>query len=610
MTLWKSTPILWLAWLLCAPPGWAQDRAASLDNSRRIRDLLRAGTLYLSLEDALALAIENNLDVELQRAGLRQGETELRRAEGGGTVRGLGYTLAEAPAGVGGPVSPLETNRAVAGNATNGTTVSANALELGALGAPQVNYSVQGTLAQSSGTAVPVFDPAVTGLWNWSHQTTPQPSYSTYGANTLVANATQANAGVQQGFATGAQASLSFANLHQSLNSLTTGYNPFTGSSLAFTVTQPLVRGYGAGLNRRYIRIAANERRIASLLFRQQLILTVYGVIRLYTDFVALYEDVKVKQEAVALAERLLSDTQAQVDEGALAPIELSRANAQLFSTRQDLINSRGLLAEQEAILRNVLTRAGDPDVESANLIPTDALTIPAQDEVRPVQDLVAEALAHRPDLGQARLQVENSTIALEGARSATRPEIDLVGTLQNSGLAGAATGYGLNPNPAFIGGYGSVLGQILAHDYPTYAIGLQVTLPIHNRIAEADLARDELQIKQTQIRVQQLQNQARLEVEDALIAMRRARASYEAAVEARKYQQESLDAEQTKFEVGASTVFFVNQYESQLAQAKSAEVVALSSYGKARAALQRATGTILDAHNVSVESAVKGTVK
>jgi outer membrane protein TolC len=610
MTMWKSIPIFSLAFLLWAPPGCAQSRAASLDNSRRIRDLLRAGTLYLSLEDALALAIENNLDVELQRAGLRQGETELRRAQGGGVVRGLGYTLAEAPAGVGGPVSPLVTNRAVAGNATNGTTVAANALELGALGAPLVNYSVQGSVPQSSGTAVPVLDPSVTGLWNWSHQTTPETSFQSYDANTLVANAVQANAGVQQGFSTGAQAALSFNNLHQSLNSLTTGYNPFTGSSLAFTVTQPLLRGFGVGLNRRYIRIAANERKIASLLFQQQLILTVYGVIRLYTDFVALYEDVKVKQEAVALAEKLLSDTRAQVDEGALAPIELSRANAQLFSTRQDLINSRGLLQEQEAILKNVLTRAGDPDVQSAPVIPTDTLTIPAQDEVRPIQDLVADALAHRPDLSQATLQVDNSNIALEGARSATRPEVDLVGVLQNNGLAGPGTGYVVNPNPSFVGGYGSVLGQILAHDYPTYGIGLQVTLPIHNRIAESDLARDELQVKQSEIRVRQLQNQARLEVEDAVIAMRRARASYEAAVEASKYQQESLEAEQTKFEAGASTVFFVNQYENQVAQAKSAEVVARSSYVKARAALQRATGTILDENRVEVEAAVKGTVR
>jgi outer membrane protein TolC len=608
--MWKSTLSLLLAFFLCVSPAMPRDRAVSFDNSRRIRELLRAGSLYLSLEDALALAIENNLDVELQRFTLPQADSELLRAQGGGAVRGLGYTLAEVPAGVGGPVSPLVTNRAVTGNATNGTSVSANALELGVLGAQQVNYSVQGAVPQSNGTTVPVFDPAVVGQLNWSHTTTPENSYQSNLANTLVSNAVQANAGLQQGFATGAQASLSFTNLHQSLNALTTNYNPFTGSSLALNFTQPLLRGFGIRLNQRYIRIAGNERKIGSLLFRQQLILTVYGVVRLYTDFVALYEDVKVKQEAVALAERLLSDTQAQVDEGALAKIELSRANAQLFSTRQDLINSRGLMEEQEAILKNVLTRSDDADVRSAHVVPTDALTIPDKDEVRPIQDLISDAMANRPDLGQARLQVDNSNIALEGARNLTRPEIDLVGTLQNNGLAGPLTGLPNDPNPAFVGGYGSVLGQILAHDYPTYGIGLQVTLPIHNRIAEADLARDELQLKQSQIRVQQLQNQARLEVEDALIAMRRSRASYDAAVEARNYQQESLDAERTKFEVGASTVFFVNQYESQLVQAKSAEVVAKSAYVKAKAALQRATGTILGDNNVSIDAAVKGTMK
>jgi outer membrane protein TolC len=151
------------------------------------------------------------------------------------------------------------------------------------------------------------------------------------------------------------------------------------------------------------------------------------------------------------------------------------------------------------------------------------------------------------------------------------------------------------------------VLDQVLARKYPTYGIGLQMTLPVHNRIAEADLARDELQVKQSQIRLRQIENQARLEVEDALIAMGRARSSYEAAVESRKLQEESLAAEQAKFEVGASTSFFVIQYESLLAQARSTEVAAMSSYVKARAALERATGTILDQNRISLDAAVKG---
>jgi outer membrane protein len=582
-------------------------RTVSLDNSQRIHDLLRAGTINLSLRDALALAIENNLDIELQRFSLPQGDTDLQRAKGGGVVRGLNYVLSEVPTGVGGPLSPLVTSPAATGSATNGTSVPTNALELGTLGEPQDNYSMQGIIPQSNGSNIPIYDPAIVGGLNWSHVSAPQTDLQAYGQPNLVTQGFTANAGVQQGFSTGAQVSVNFDNSHQSTNALNSSYSPYTGSSLGLNITQPLLRGFGIQLNRRFIRIAGNERRITSLLFQQQLILTVYGVVRLYTDFVALYEDEKVKEETVRSAEKLLSDTKAQVEEGTLAPVEATRASAEVFSTRQDLINSRGLLEEQEAILKNVLTRSEDDAIRSAHIIPTATLEIPAQDEVRPIQDLINEAVANRPDLGQARLQLENNVIGLAGARNATLPEVDLVGIAQNNGLAGPLTGYSTSANQPFSGGYGSVLGQVLAHDYPTYGIGVQVTLPIHNRIAESDLARDELQTKQSQIRVAQLQNQARLEVEDAMIAMRRSRAAYEAAEEALRYQQESLDAEQAKFEVGASTAFFVIQYESLLAQAKSTEVAAKSSYVKAKAALQRATGSILGDNNISLDSAVRG---
>lgn len=598
--------------LVCcaAVAAFAQSPQVSFQNSERVQQLMRAGNLYLSLQDALALAIENNLDIELQRYTLPITNAELLRAKGGGTTRGLNYLLSEAPLGVGGPLSPLVTNAAIAGRAGTGASVPTNASELGVLGEVQDNLAVLGTVPQSVGTPVPIYDPALIGQLNWTHQTTPQANqFATGGTNSLVTNSLLANAGIQQGFASGAQVGLNFNNNHQNINSLNTAFNPYTGSSLGLTVTQPLLRGFGSALNRRFIRIAGNEQRIGSLLFQQQLISTVYGVVRLYTDFVALYEDEKVKQETLTLAEKLLTDTRAQVEEGTLAQVELTRANAQVFSARQDVINARGLREEQEAILKNVLTRRGneEPAVQAARIIPMDTLSIPEQGEIRPMQDLIGDALANRPDLGQAQLQISNAQIGLEGARSATKPEVDLVGIMQNNGLAGTTSPFAANPYPGNIGGYGTALDQIFTRKYPTYGVGVQVTLPIHNRIAEADLARDELNVKQAAVRLRQLQNQARLEVEDALIAMRRARSSYEAAVQARKLQQESLEAEQAKFEVGASTAFFVIQYESLLAQAKSTEVAAQSSYVKARAALQRAMGTILDENRISVDSAIKG---
>src|SRR5581483_6332435 len=225
------------------------------------------------------------------------------------------------------------------------------------------------------------------------------------------------------------------------------------------------------------------------------------------------------------------------------------------------------------AILKNVVTRLGNEDetVRAAHIVPTDTLAIPDQDNVQPIQDLITQALANRADLGQARFQIDVSRIGLQGSKNATLPELDLVGILQNNGLAGALNPLQPTADPALIGGYGGVLDQVFSRKYPTYGIGLQLNFPIHNRIAEADLARDEIQFKQSQIRLRQLEDQARA------------------------FQEQSLQVEQAKFDVGASTAFFVIQYESLLAQARSTEVAARSAYVKARAGLQRAIGSILD---------------
>ena len=595
-------------WRRIASPYVAREIApVDLTNSSRLDQVMRAGNIYLSLSDAIALAIENNLDIELERYNLPTAEAELLRAKGGGLLRGLSYNLAEAPVGVGGPASPLVTS--AASSTLSVGSVPTNPSELGVLAEQQTNLSILGTIPLSNGPAIPQFDPALSAQVNWLHQTTPQTNPFVAGSTALESNTTVANAGYTQGFGPGTQLNVAFNNSRQTLNSIRNDYSPATLSSFGFTVTQPLARGFGLAVNRRFIRIAKNERKIADLLLRQQLIATVYGVVRLYTDLVALFEDVKVKQDTLNAAEKLYSDTKAQVEEGTQAQIELTRANAQVFSIRQELINARGLLEEQEAIVKSVITRrsANEPEVLNARIVPTDSLNMPENDEQRPMQDLLAEAFASRPDLKQAGVQVENSQISLQGSRSGLLPELDLVGVAQNNALAGQQNPVGPVADPSFIGGYGSALEQLATRKYPTYGIGLQLTLPLRNRIAQADVARDEIQVRQTEIRLQQLRNQAQLEVADALVAMRKARSSYEAAMQTQALQQESLEAEQAKFQVGASTSFFIIQYESYLAQAKSTVVVAKGAYLKARAALERAVGTILDEHHVTIDQAIRG---
>ena len=624
----KKISAVLLCWLLLAPAGFSApadypDKVfnwlkqpyvehpiapVDLSNSPRIRQLLRSGNIYLSMPDAIALAIENNLDIQLERYTLPTADTELLRAKGGGLLRGLTYNVFEVPVGVGGPASPLVTSAATPTVGAAGS-VPTNPSELGALSEQLDNLSQLQTVPLSTGPAIPQFDPTLTGQLNWTHATSPDTNPAAFGTNALTGNTTTADAAYTQGFGPGTELSAGFDNARYTTNSLQSAFSPYTASSLGFTVTQPLLRGFGLAVNRRFIRISKNEQKIANLLVQQQLIATVYGVVRLYTDLVALYEDVKVKEETLASAQKLYTDTKAEVDEGTQAPVELTRANAQVFTIRQDLIDSRGLLEEQEAIVKNVITRRtdNDPDILNAGIIPTDTIEVSGTDETRPLQDLVALAYANRPDLSQAGLQVEDTRISLQGSRNGLRPELDLVGVAQNSSLAA-------QPNPLvpaidspLIGGYGNALEQLATRKYPTYGIGLNLTLPLRNRIAQADVTRDEILLRQSQVIQAQLRKQAQLEVEDALIAMRRARASYEAAIETEKLQQESLDVEQAKFEVGASTSFFIIQYQSFLAQAKSTVVVAQSAYLKARAALERATGTILDDNHVSLGDAIRG---
>jgi outer membrane protein len=588
-------------------------------NSGRIDSLMRGGQFYLSLQDAIALTIENNLDIELQRFGPRIADSDVLRAQGGGILRGVPLAIRELPQGIGGPGAPLLT--AVGGTAP-ATNIPTNSADLATIIEQQTDLSIQGTFPLSSGPRVPVFDPALIGQVNWAHQTTPQTSSFTNGTSALASNNFVWNTGVQKGFASGAEVNLGFNNSRFSSNSTRNDFNPFTTASLGLTVTQPLLQGFGWAVNRRFIRIAKNDQRIADYVFEQQLINTVAGVVRLYWDLVSLNEDVKVKRESLTLAQKLFEDNKSQVEVGTLAPLELKRAQAEVARSRQDLTNSETLLLQQELVIKNVLTRdgTGDQALRSARIVPLDRIEIPAQEATQPVQDLLAEAFRRRPDIAQARIQIDNSNISLKGSRNSLLPELDIVGNLQNNGLTGqantlpaapSATGLPLvrNPDPFLIGGFGNALSQVFGRNFPNYGIGLQLNIPLRNRTAQADVIRDELQVRQTEVRLRQLENQARLEVENALVAVERARASYGAAVETRQLQEEALGTERERYAVGASTSFFVIQFQRDLAQARTTEVVAENNYAKSRAALERALGTTLINNHVQLDEAYRGQV-
>ena len=585
----------------------------SFQNSERIFDLMRAGQLYLSVADAIALALENNLDIEVERYLPRIAQTDISRAKGGGLLRGISLLVNEPAPGIGGPNGPLLT--ALTASPTPAAVVNTNFSDVALITQQQNDLSVTGATPLSTGPAIPQYDPSISGLLNWAHETTPEYSPLITGvSNWLASNNTNGNVGWTQGFSPGTQLSMTFDNTRLTSDSARYTYNPILNSSLGFTITQPLLRGLGIELNRRYIQIAKNNGRIADLVFRQQVIDTVAGIARLYTDLVSLNEDVNVKREALLLAERLTEDNKNKVDQGELAPIELTRAQAQVAVSRQALISAQGLVEQQELIVKTAITRRGlaNPAIRAAHIIATDTLTVPEIEPVRPVDDLIAQALRDRPDLAQAGIQVENSQINLKGSLNALRPELDVVGTMQNGGLSGDVNPVvaALTPGAAlYPGGYGTTLGQIFRNNFPTYSVGLQLTLPLRNRVAQADAVRDELQVRQTQLRRQQFEDQVRLEVADADVAMRQARAAYEAAVQSRILQEQSVRVEQKTFDVGLATNYLVIQYQTYLAQARSTEVAAKGAYVKAKVALDRATASTLEVNRVSIQEAQNGRV-
>ena len=360
----------------------------------------------------------------------------------------------------------------------------------------------------------------------------------------------------------------------------------------------------------RFIRIARLDQKISRLLFEQQLLETVYGVSRLYYDLVSLGENIGVKQESLAAAQKLFDDDKSQVDQGTLAPVELTRAQALVSSSRLDLIQAQGEYRQQEVILREqLLRRLGDPAINFASIIPTDRIVVPDDPPALDIPALTQNALANRPDLAQAGLQIKADEISAKAARNNVKPQLNIYANVQRRGslivpyetLGSPGTG-AVVPPPGLTQG-ATALSTI-------YQGGVQLNMPLRNRIAQADAARDAIQLRQAQGRSTRLENDIRQQIENAAIAVENAHQAYAAAVESRDYQQQLLQAEIDKFAVGASTNYMIVQDEAYLAQARSTEVAARSDWMKAQLSLQRALGSLLETNNIVLEDAIRERVR
>ena len=588
--------------------------AISFEDSPRIERLMRAGRIYLSLRDAIALALENNLDIEVARLNPKLQQSNLMRASAGALLRNVSSNISSGPSSASLGILSGANSLGNTGSASSSTGTTGGVLS--------------GLSVQLAGSAIPNLDPVFFVSGQMAHTTQPQTSTFYTGTTFLVTSYKNANFGIQQGFLTGTNVTLYMSNtLGLRQNSPNNDFNPVDQGSLNFSITQNLLNGFGVKVNNRTIRIAKNQLHISDLTFKQQVIATVNNVVSLYWDLVSFNDSLKVKQQTLDLNTQLYTDNKRRAELGALADIDIIQAQAEMKNSQQDVVTAETQVLQQEMILKSVLSRTGfnNPAVTGARLIPTDHFDVPPADPIQPTQDMVAEAFQKRTEIEQSQINLEDSRISMLGTKNNLLPTLSVFATLTNNGLSGSVNslpapftspnGVVIRPrtnadvNGFFIGGYGTFLSQLFSRNFPNYSAGFQLNVPIRNRANQADLIQDELNYRQAQIQDKQLQNSIKLNVINAQITLKQARAAYETAVEARKLEEQVLAGEKRKYELGTSSILNVIQVQRDTTARELTELDLKSQYVKTRNALDNVLGKTLEVQNVDVGEAQRGVV-
>jgi outer membrane protein len=587
----------------------------NLNNTDRIQQLMHDGKIMLSMNDAVALALENNLDLVLARYNLNIADTDILRAKAGANILGVNTGIVQNTPG--GGVGGLSGN---VGSGAGGTSVAAGGVGTG------TNGLVSSTLG--IGSPITSFDPVVSGTLQMDRNFIESTSIFTQVPNGVGnINTGTANFSYLQGFHSGTNLSVGFNNTHTTTNNVTSTYTPSLSSNFQFRLTQNLLQGFGFAPNTRFIRIAKNNREISDVAFRLQIITTVDQIENLYWDLVYAYENVRVQQEALAFAQRTLADNKKQVQFGTLPPIQVVSAQSTVSTDQQALILAQTNLELQQLLMKNALSRTlEDPALAGAEVIPTSTMQLPEQEPVVPTQELVSDALSHRAELAESRIDLNSRELNNKAVRNAMLPTLDLFAYYGGSGIGGdvnplvppctPGVNFCFNPGraaPPFRNGgpvsYGGTLDQLVNSTAPDKGMGLTLTIPIRNRAAQANQVRAELEYRQAQVRLQQLGNQVRIEVRNAQFALQQNRASVQAAQAAVDFARQTLNAEQQKLAVGVSNPTAVLQDQSGLTTAESNLVSAKAAYEKARVELDRATGLLLDHSGIVMADAERGEV-
>ena len=571
----------------------------NLVNSPRIDTLIHDGKLYLSLKDSIALAIENNLDLAIARYNLPIANTDILRTKAGGQARGVNTGVVQGTPG--GGQGGFGTGASGAG--AGGTTGGAGGAGAGASGL------VQSTLG--TGSFVSSYDPLIVGQVFVDHSSQQLTNESTYGVPNYKLNTFLANFTYTQAFPLGTSLQVDFDNNRQTTNSIYNNVNPQLYANTRVIIQQQLLAGFGLGPNLRFLHIANNNRKISDVAFRAQLIATITQIQDIYWDLASAYDDEKVKENSLSFAQETLASDHKQLDLQAIPAMDVMKAESEVAAREQDLTIAKTTLQLQELLVKNAVTKTlNDPVLEEMPVVPTDRMMASVQENVSPIQELITQALQSRTELIESEIDLRNRTLSRSTAKNALLPQLALYGLY-------AGNAFGGEPNPFYYTTqtltlpttYFGTLQNALNASSPDYQVGLQLQIPIRNRVAKADQYRTELEFRQSQLYFEELKKKIRIEVRNAEYAFEQGRARVLSATKARDLSQRTFDITKKEQELGAGSSYQTLTAQRDLALAESSLVAAKTNYEKARVELNRATGATLEVNGIKVDDALAGVV-
>lgn len=570
-----------------------------LANSTRLSQLIRGGTLYLTVQDAIALAIENNIDLEVQRYNPLLSEWALERAEAGGPLKGVN-TVSNSNFGV------------TAGQGVQGASslVGNNGGNFGGRSGP-----AGGAVVAQIGPVTQNLDPVYQGTYGLGHQSQPQANPRLSGVEALVDKRRIYNNSLSQGFLTGGSLTLAFNNGYLNENATTNNLNPSSAPALSLSLSQNLLNGFGIAVNSRTIRVARENVNVSDLQFQSQVISVVSNVLSLYWGLASDQADIRAKQGALDLAQRLYANNKKQVQLGTMAPLDITQAESQLATSRRDLIFSQAAEQQQEVRLKDVLSRngLGDPLLTNVHIVTLDNIDVPQKVDLPPLQQLVQKALGIRQDITAERINFENAQTSATGTANGVLPRLRVFATVSAQGLSGQVNDARSSrlppPDAYYIGGFGNAVAQVFRRNFPSQNVGLSYNENVRNDVAQADYGIEQLQLRQSEINLRKDRNQVAVDISNQMISLQQAHSRYQAAVQSQTLDQQLVDAEEKKYKLGASTTFNVIQTQRDLATAKSNVIAAAAQYANAKIGLERVLGTTLQVYNISLDEAMSGHV-